>query len=65
VSTQSTDRRGVVRRQVRDMGRNITPGFRLPECQQDESIAREAYQLALANCHKPWARRYLRARMLT
>jgi hypothetical protein len=60
---RTEDRRGVVRRQARDMGRKMVPAMQLPERQEDEALKRDAYQLALANRHKPWARRYLRQYM--
>jgi hypothetical protein len=56
----TADQRGVVRRQVRDMGRKLVPAFELPERQEDEALKRDAYLLARANQHKPWARRYLK-----
>lgn len=56
---ETVDARGV-RKRAAEIGRKLVPAFKLPERDEDVSIKREAYQLALANRHKPWARRYLR-----
>lgn len=59
VEHKSADQRGVVRKQVRNLRRSIVPGLQLPERQEDEQSKRDAYLLARANQHKPWARRWL------
>lgn len=56
---RTVDARGV-RKAAAKLGRTMVPAFQIPERKEDESTKREAYQLALANRHKPWARRYLR-----
>ena len=56
---RTLDARGV-RKRAAEIGRKLVPALRLPDREEDVSIKREAYQLALANRRKPWARRYLR-----
>jgi hypothetical protein len=54
---KSADRRGVVRRKpptsAQLKAEKVTQATESP-------IRIEAYKLALANLHKPWARRYIR-----
>lgn len=56
----TADRRGVTRKPGREITRGMVAALQLPECKEDEQTRREAFQLALANLHKPWARRYIR-----
>jgi len=63
MSNPTADRRGVIRRQAQAIGRKLVPAMPVPERQEDEQMKRDAYQLAKANRHKPWARRYLRQLM--
>jgi len=58
--TVAYDARGV-RKAAAKLGRKMVPAFQIPERKEDESTKREAYQMALSNRHKPWARRYLRS----
>lgn len=48
-----------VRVAARKLARKMVPAMPVPE-PEDDQLKRDAYQLALANRHKPWARRYLR-----
>lgn len=41
------------------LARKMVPALRVPEPHEEE-VKRDAYALALAMRHKPWARRYLR-----
>lgn len=56
------DRRFVrgVRVAAKKLARKLVPAMPVPE-PEDNQVKRDAYHLAIANRHKPWARRYLRA----
>lgn len=47
------------RKEAAKLARNMIPAMPVPS-PEEETVKREAYQLAKANRHKPWARRYLR-----
>lgn len=47
------------RRRAREIARKLIPAMPVPD-PGEEFVKREAYQLAVANRHKPWARRYLK-----
>lgn len=55
MSNQTADRRGVVPRKTQ------SPAPDAPITYVPEPVRGEAWKLAMANRHKPWARRYLRA----
>jgi len=51
----------VIRREAREIARKLIPAMPAPESHDPNADAkREAYALAKASRHKPWARRYLR-----
>lgn len=58
--TDSWNRGARLRRKAAaKLARNMMPAMPVPS-PKDEIVKREAYRLAKANRHKPWARRYLR-----
>lgn len=48
------------RKAASKLARTMIPAMPVPS-PEDDAVKRAAYQLAKANRHKPWARRYLRS----